>query len=180
MQVSRRHLAPPSLPHPKCLSAPLASELCVALRSAPLPGLNTPGPRGWLRLISPPSRNSAIHAQVPRGKDYRCLSPLFSIPVVLPSGQHRQKRKKRGGGLTSMTVKVPTQEERADSYWRGSDFGSRKGLGESQTPQWGCCQAKDIREKSTKQVFVCFWMLFFYLEAEQEDAAFWGFWQSGK
>ena len=119
-----------------------------------------------------------------RGKDYRCLSSVFSVPVVLPSGQQRQKKKKKKkGGLTSMTVQVPSQEESADSYWRGSGFGSRKGLGGSQTPQRGCSLFVGLwiwGRKILNRFLFCFWMLFFYLETEPEDAPFRGLWQSNK
>ena len=56
-----------------------------------------------------------------------------------------------------MTVKVPSQEKRSDSYWRESDFGSRKGLEASLKPtvrMLTVCQAMDIKDKNTRQVFV--------------------------
>lgn len=68
---------------------------------------------------------SIIHALMAMGGEV----PLswFCAPVV-PQGPILAKK-----GLTSISVKAPSQEKNAGNYWRGSDFASRKGLETSQT-----------------------------------------------
>ena len=66
-------------------------------------------------------------------------------------------------GLTSTTVKVPSQEKRSDSYSTGSDFGSRKGLEASRKPtvrMLMVCQILDKKDKNTGQLFVPFLTVF--------------------
>lgn len=56
-----------------------------------------------------------------------------------------------------MTMKVPNQEKRADSYWRGSDFGSRRVWKPKSNPtgrMLTVCQALGLKDKNTRQV--CF------------------------
>ena len=81
-----------------------------------------------------------------------------------------------------MTVKVPSQEKRSDSYWMGSDFGSRKSLEASGKPavrMLMVCQILDKKDKNTGQLFVPFPTVF-SLYTEPEDAPFGVLWQTDK
>lgn len=54
-----------------------------------------------------------------------------------------------------MAVKVPSQEKRADRYWRWSHFGSSEERSLKPTVRMlTVCQALDTENKNTGQVFV--------------------------
>lgn len=81
------------------------------------------------------------------------LPPILH-PSASPKCPFRPKK-----GLTSVTVQVPSQEKRADSYWEGSDSGSRRVWEHLSNPtarMLTVCQALDIKDPNTRQVFVLF------------------------